>query len=360
MSQLLNLLDRLITSPAIRVAAGVVVLAFIVDQVARAAFERVEPGTVGVRVSHLGGGLERADLEPGLYWDLPGTQRWFHIPTTTRFASFGLPGSAAGPLEIRTADENPARLKLIVPYRLIEGAAWQLVDSGLLTEVEERMQDVVEDVLRQQFGRLASEDWFDAGARQALMEDSLPVLREACIGLFTEPERILLHEVGFSKEYETKLQKKQLAFQSERRAEAESQVNSVRSNLNIEKKRTEAQVASIRADVQKQMAELRALEELVLAEIAARATTFAIQTRATADAAYARAIAEGQLAVENARAESERLRLAALDSEGGRLLLAREAAQSFRFGKVVLDSNRPDVPMILDIDSVVDLLTPGS
>jgi hypothetical protein len=360
MSQLLNFLDRLITSPALRVAAVVAVLAVLLDQVARGGFERVEPGTVGVRVRHWGGGLQRADLDPGLYWDLPGTCRWFHIPTTTRFASFGLPGAAAGPLEIRTADENPARLKLIVPYRIDAGSAWRLVDSGLLAEVEERMQDVVEDVLRQQFGSLASEEWFDAGARQELVERSLPVLRNACASLHTVPERILLHEVGFSKEFETNLQKKQLAFQKERRAEAEGQVAGVRSSLDLEKKRTEAQAASIRAGVHKQMAELRAVEELALAEIGARAATYAIQTRATADVAYAGAIAEGQLAVENARAGSERLRLGALNSEGGRLLLAREAAQSFRFGKVVLDSNRPDVPLILDVDSLVKLLTPGS
>ena len=46
----------------------------------------------------------------------------------------------------------------------------------------------------------------------------------------------------------------------------------------------------------------------------------------------------------------------ALEPAGGRLYLAREAASNLRFGAVMLNSNDPRVPSILDLDGMVALL----
>ena len=78
--------------------------------------------------------------------------------------------------------------------------------------------------------------------------------------------------------------------------------------------------------------------------------------RLEADLAYERAIDEGALAMEQAETVREGLRAAALATPGGRLYLAREAASQLRFDKVVLNSNDPRVPSVLDLDQLVGLL----
>ena len=65
---------------------------------------------------------------------------------------------------------------------------------------------------------------------------------------------------------------------------------------------------------------------------------------------------EGELALREAESLRERLRNEALESAGGRLYLACEAASNLRIEKVTLNSNDPSVPSILDLDELVALL----
>jgi hypothetical protein len=58
------------------------------------------------------------------------------------------------------------------------------------------------------------------------------------------------------------------------------------------------------------------------------------------------------LAVEGGK----RLRLEALTSEGGRIWLAREAAKQLKVDQVWLDSRDPNVPSMLDLDEMTNLL----
>ncbi|MDF1799550.1 MAG: hypothetical protein P1V81_10270, partial [Planctomycetota bacterium] len=68
------------------------------------------------------------------------------------------------------------------------------------------------------------------------------------------------------------------------------------------------------------------------------------------------AISEGKLAVDLAKSIGQRLHLEALDSPGGRVYLAREAASQLKVDEVWLDSRDPDVPSMLDVDELAALL----
>jgi hypothetical protein len=65
---------------------------------------------------------------------------------------------------------------------------------------------------------------------------------------------------------------------------------------------------------------------------------------------------EGELALAAAEDLRRSLLDAALQSPGGRLHVARQAAQNLRFGRVTLDPSRPEVPTLLDLDQLVGLL----
>ena len=67
-------------------------------------------------------------------------------------------------------------------------------------------------------------------------------------------------------------------------------------------------------------------------------------------------MANGNLAIEKAEALRNELRNKALDTTGGRIYLAQQAAENLDFESVTLNSNDPRVPSVIDIDAMVRLL----
>ena len=67
-------------------------------------------------------------------------------------------------------------------------------------------------------------------------------------------------------------------------------------------------------------------------------------------------IAEGNLAIAKAEALRNELRNQALDTIGGRIYLAQQAAENLQFESVTLNSNDPSIPSVINIDEMMDLL----
>ena len=95
-------------------------------------------------------------------------------------------------------------------------------------------------------------------------------------------------------------------------------------------------------------------EDVEVLERASLAAIHQVQSEAKSEAA--RLLAQGQLVLAKAGALSERLHNEVLEGPGGRLYLAREAAQNLKIKRVVLDPADPRVPNILDLDELLDLL----
>jgi len=112
----------------------------------------------------------------------------------------------------------------------------------------------------------------------------------------------------------------------------------------------------LRADWDKRIQEATSNNEVRVAGILAEAEIYKNRVVPTADARYQTLLAEGQLAVDRAEALRDELRNAALDTQGGRILQARNAAENLRVESVTLNSNDPAVPSIIDIDELTDLL----
>ena len=112
----------------------------------------------------------------------------------------------------------------------------------------------------------------------------------------------------------------------------------------------------MRGDWDKQLEELRATNEVLIAQVNAEAEIYDRRVRAEADAEYETLIAEGNLAVAKSEALRNELRNKALDTLGGRIYLAKQAADNLQFEHVTLNSNDPSVPSILNINELVKML----
>ena len=89
-----------------------------------------------------------------------------------------------------------------------------------------------------------------------------------------------------------------------------------------------------------------------IVEVQAEARFYDKTRRAEADAAASRSVAEGERALAQAEALKTELSNKTYGTEGGRLLLARHAAENLNIRSVTLNSNDPRVPSILDINEL--------
>jgi regulator of protease activity HflC (stomatin/prohibitin superfamily) len=328
--------------------------------------ERVAPYEFGVKQNLLGGGIVEDVYGTGYHLGIVGVHRWHKLDGRVHFISFASdPGTrrtlgdnvdAAGPLDIRTSDNNTASLDVTVLYRIIQEEAFEIVSEGLTLAYRDRVRQATQGLLREELSKLSPEDFVNTDIRQQRVEETLPLLRETLAQYHVEPMGILIRAVRFPPEYEEKLQLKQLTRQKSLLAQArERQERQSQVTESIEKE-TEALEKRARGEWDKRLQQARSENQVEIARIRAEAEVYSRSTRANADAEAVALEAEGRLALDQAEALRDGLRNAALDTVGGRILLARQAAENLDIEDVTLNSNDPSVPTIIDIEGLIDLL----
>jgi regulator of protease activity HflC (stomatin/prohibitin superfamily) len=335
-------------------------------------FERIEPGEIGVRQSLWGsGGVMREDFKAGYHLGITGVHKWHILDRRTHFINFADESSQLEEsrrhqnsqqkpaLKIRTTDNNVVTLDVTVVYRIKDNGGFEIVEGGDQTQYRDRVASKVQSTLREELSKLTPEDFQETEKRLASVEAALPMLAESIAEFHVEPERILIRAVRFLPSYEDKLQQKQLAQQQERLATAERFVEDAEKITFSIEKETEALEKEKTAEWDKQLQEMRSLNEVAINEIRAAAVRYENQVKPEADKNYDVALAEGKLAIDQAEALRDELRNAALDTAGGRILQARDAAENLQFESVTLNSNDPSVPSIIDIDALTKLLIGG-
>ncbi|MBL8859239.1 MAG: hypothetical protein JNL28_12080 [Planctomycetes bacterium] len=327
--------------------------------VAWAAFQRVPPGTIGVKqVNFGGGGVVHEDYASGLHFGLKVYHSWHAIDGRTQLISYGWSAEPydAEHLKVRTADGNYVRIGLAVPFRVIRGEAHKLVEDGLKSTYRQRVQTAIEKVLTTEFGRLKTEEFWDTDKRDACTLAALPKLNRELSPLHVEAQAILVENFRFNPEYEDRLQQVQMDalrtivdttkaavdVEQNKIDEILREIERADSDLTIElKKQIDAENDAGRKRIEARLAEARYYD----------------QTRkAQATSEYERLVSEGERSV----TQVEQVRIAAENqgygSLGGKLLLARQAAENLRIKQVTLNSNDPRNPSVLDLDELVRLL----
>jgi len=325
--------------------------------------QQVPPASIGVK-QHLwgGGGVVSQDYETGFHLGITGFHKWYLLDKRTHFVSFaehpGLSATAQDrpSLEVRTRDGNTANVDISVTYRIKPGEGHLIVAEGLRDVYRDRVMSTVESVLREQLAQLSSEDFYSTDSRLQRSIETLPDLRESLADLHVEPVTILLRAVQFPAGYEQRLQEKQLTYQRKLLATAKRHVEEQLQRTGTMEKEIEAAEKERRGTWDKKLQQALSDNEVAIAEVFGDAQKYDKQTRAEADADYESMVAEGRLALDTAEALRNELRNKALDTTGGAIFLARQAAQNLNIAEVTLNSNDPDVPSIIDIPALVRLL----
>ena len=204
--------------------------------------------------------------------------------------------------------------------------------------------------------KLSSEEIFSTEQRLEVAAGAPPALRVVLAKNFLEPEQVLIRAVRFQKSYEAKLQAKQLTYQELQLAQSQRLVEDERGKTESKSAEIEAAEKELRGDRDKELQTVRSENEVAIAGVRSEANVYDQQTRAESDADYETSIANGNLAIAKAEALRNELRNKALDTVGGRIYLAQQAAENLEFESVTLNSNDPRVPSVIDIGEMVKLL----
>ena len=162
-------------------------------------------------------------------------------------------------------------------------------------------------------------------------------------------EEVLIRRFRFCGEYEAKLQEKQYLEQKAFLDVALTGQANEQKTVNLIERQIVAAEKALTQDWEKKLQEKRSEYEVLIANIAAQAEVYSQKTRSEGEATRDISIADGQLALDRAAALRNDLRTKALDSKGGRILLALDAAGNLKIPDVTLNSDDPKVPMLLDL-----------
>ncbi|MCP5024012.1 MAG: hypothetical protein GY930_19880 [bacterium] len=324
--------------------------------------ESVPPAKIGVKLNQWGDGVVDEDYDTGYHIGITGIHKWYLLDRTTHFLTFTDARSTRNSdqerpsLEIRTRDGNTASIDATLTYRIADGEAHLLVAKGLRPVYRDRVISTVESVLREELAQLTSEDFYSTDIRMERAVATLPALTAALAPLHVTPEAILLRAVRFPAGYETRLQEKQLTHQQKLLAMALQKVEAAQQVTGSMEKEIEAAEKELRGTWDKQLQQKFSDNEVAIAQILGDAQLYDKSTRANALADYETMTSEGNLAIDKAEALRNELRNQALDTRGGSIFLAQQAAENLNIDSVILNSNDPSVPTILDLSELVKLL----
>jgi len=345
----------------------VLVILILIPMVTAIMFKRVPPAVIGVKQSQWGGGILHQDYATGFHLGISGYHKWHFLPATTHFVHFtGARGNISSstdtyedPLSVRTSDNNLITYEVSIAYRIKPNEAWQIVSEGLKLQYRERVNSRVTSFLRDQLPKLSSEDLQITDRRMELVEEVLPQLSADLAEFHCMAESILIRRFSFQPEYESKLQDKQFLRQKALLDVAQTRVAEEEKVVNLIERKIVAAEKALDQEWEKSIQIKRSEYDVLVATINGAAEVYAAETMGEGDAEKMISAANGNLAVEKAEALRNELRTAALNSEGGRILLALKAAENLQMRKVILNSDDPEVPKILDLGQLTRMLVGG-
>lgn len=329
-------------------------------------FKRVPPATIGVKQFMWGGGIVEEDFETGFHLGVSGYHKWYMLPRKTHFIHFSGSNSVGKrvsatdswnpPLSLRTRDNNVVSIDVSVAYRIRDGEASRIVAKGLQQEYRTRVKSKALSVLRSELPALSSEDMQSTEIRLARVAQTLPELDRALSEFHCEAEAILIRRISFEPQYEIKLQEKQYLRQKANLDGALTLQAGEERLVNLIEKQIVAAELQLEQEWEKRLQEKSSEYEVLIAQIDADARIYEQRTMAEGEAGRVIAEANGQLAIEKAEALRNELRTEALNSEGGSILLALDAAENLNMPNVTLNSDDPAVPLVLDLSQLTQML----
>jgi len=379
--------------------------------VPRVLFETIAPDTIGVRQSNFSGVYEE-DFDPGWALRIPGIHKIIEVPR--RFEFLDYTNDDVGPqepLQIRTRDNNIVVIDVSVPYHIIPGEGFKVVQAGNHVEDREgllRFQRLAEEttvsVLREHLADLTSAEWYNSERRLEVGAQALDVLNESLADLHVEAETVLVRAVTFRTEYEGQLQQIQLNEQNKLLDGAREKVATKQQSLDKYVQGTNARAAAREQQWKAKIAKLEGAYQIgfvqvgddntpgavrrILAEmeptereplmsaaaealdmspdaidesyllgiqnIQAETLEYGQRVRLQADGLSARLSAEGDATVAQVRGAYETRINELLDSVAGRAYVAYQAADNIQFDDTLVFQSDDGFPFVLRLREMTE------
>ena len=302
---------------------------------------RIEPWEIGVRRS-LTGGITERDFDFGYQLRLPFIHSYYRLPRTLQYLDYLSRGSGEqGALEIRTSGNNVIFVDISVPWRIKDNEAWRIVREGFIDTYPTKVQSTTTGVLRRVLAQMTNLNIYDSDKRMEVANSITPILNKELEQYHVVAEQVVIRAIRFRKEYEAKLQNKQLFIVQGKLDEALRKESVAKQDTDTLEKTIDKEMSLKREEWNKKIEELRTRLELQIAAVEAEAVQYDRKKRSEADALYTEAKAIGDLAEAKAEALGEKLKAAALASRAGRTYSAITAAENFQLGEIQLNSNDP-------------------
>ncbi|TPV94805.1 MAG: SPFH domain-containing protein [Myxococcales bacterium FL481] len=381
-----------------RLSAGYLAFVLIAFGFRACFLDRVNVGETGVRFSALSG-VYAEDLEPGYHYEIPGLHQIYSLPSRYLFLNY----AGGDALTVRTKDNNTVQVDVSIPYRIVQGQAWEIAEDGNHVLVgdgvyrfERFAKRAADDVLLAELAKLSSVHFYNTEKRLGVAGNALRQLNEELAQYHLEADSVLIRQAYFRKEYEQQLAQIQLNEQTKLLDAAKGDVAKEQQRLDNYNQGTAARVAAKEQDWARRIADLeraymvgsidvgedqtpgaarRGLVALGNEErnalVAAAAQTLGVDSDditdahllgiknvqaetieykdrvyAEADGVAARLAAQGDAKVAEVQGAYERRINELLNSPGGRAYVAYNAAANISFADTLTFQSRDGVPVV--------------
>ncbi len=326
---------------------------------------RVEIDQIGVKTTIWGirRGVVQKDYKPGWHrfirkiesWDLfDGTVQTLNLTREARNADGKLESQE---IRIRTADDYDVTVDIIVKYQIMKGKANKIrQEIGPGNRYKIFVESEAKDVARSVLGKMTEKNLYNPDEKRKRAEEAKILLARQLETRHVKVVEWLILDMRFDAQLERKIKNVKLAELDELLNVAKERAVDKRGITQTIDASTEALAQKIQSDKDGQIVALKAAMDVKVTEIVASANKYMIEQKAEGDHYAHVRHAAGELLVDRAKAEGERLRRLAMTGLGGDLIVALEAARNINLEDIVVSTQDMD---LLDVDQMIIKLGAG-
>ena len=327
----------------------------------------VDVGQVGVRVQQYSifgrKGVVARDFGPGWHRDLGPIDMWQTYDSTVQTLEMTKEtrqGTVRGrdDVKVQSVDGNAISLDVTVKYRISPGGAHKLYeDTGVGTKYRTIVRNEAENACMGRFGQMKTEDFYNPEQKRTASADIKAQLAKSLQDNSIDVIDVLIRDVEFNPQYESKIRRKKLADQEVELNKSLGAAEQMSGKTQVIEAETKKLANIIVKEKDAELIGMQAETDLSIAKLRAEYEKYATEKSADADLIVAQKEAEGQRLVKKAEAEGERLRNEAIQGAGGSVIVALEAARNLNLSEVTISTMDTD---LLDIDGMAEKLGVGS
>ncbi len=308
-------------------------------------------------------GVIQKDYKPGWHrnirqietWDLfDGTVQTLNLTQEARNKENKLENRE---IKVRTADDYEVSVDIIVKYQIMKGKAHKIrQEIGPGDRYKMFVESEAKDVARSILGRMTEKDLYNPDEKRRRAEEAKHLLASQVKSRHVNIVDWLILDMRFDTQLERKIKNVKLAELDELLNVAKERAVEKRGITQTIDASTEALAQKIRSDKDGKIVALKAEMDTKVTEIIASANKYMIEQKSEGDHYMHVKHAAGELLVDRAKAEGERLRRVAMTGLGGDLIVALEAARNINLDDIVVSTQDMD---LLDVDEMIIKLGAG-